>query len=687
MNRIIQLDYNPNLNRVAQYLLEKSPLSVQEKYKRQQRERGRVTIGYPQYHVNFAPVAFYQYIPYDQMMQEALGVAPLRVTNQEGVLIQRRNTLLMPIRMWVGQQELILTEEQYKAACLFLCGECWNMSLGGKAGTGKSVVLRYIISNLQNYYTNVDVAQYERNRYMFERERRTLNTRNNNQNVGNNRPSVVEDNTSSSSSTNNYTKRVEKLRKPEFFWKSRVAVTGSTGVAATNINGVTLHSLFSMSGQESNYRAVLRRFGRWGSFKRMTLESLEVLLIDEASMIPAEMFNILDIVSRTVRVWEDLPFGGLRLLLVEDFGQLGPIVSRNWQQRDEKVYVFESEAWANAIGDNTMMLSQSQRQLQGEAYFLDFLDKMRSGELTAQEKQDFLLKTLWKIPNKQKYLTNIKPKYLTNEMTVVQNSKVEVEEVNLLKVVSLGRQGNMYEAEDSGTWPEGKECPYPLKLPLEIGCKVMLRKNLAVTNHLVNGSIGYVTGFHEQDKYPLVYFPLPNAPLVDYPEPISGAENPYASIYAYSKFLQETFPNRIFHITPDLFVLDQENLNLAARLQLPMDLYYSSTVDKTQGQTLDSVLISPHNMKRAGQLYTAFSRVRRLQDVRVFSEEMAKFLNQVLERMPTQQQQSIEMILSYINPLRLRELSDKLLEVKIYKPAIEFEKNALQVSRVLIQRL
>ena len=276
-----------------------------------------------------------------------------------------------------------------------------------------------------------------------------------------------------------------------------VVVTAMSAVAAHHIDATTLHSglgigAFSIDQQlESLFPRTLfahafpdrpHNCQRW--------QNMRVLVIDEVSMLSAQLFTALELLGRVVNSTEDgispKPFGGIQLILCGDFFQLPPVVGSNHSLRKDKVWLFLAETWFKC-GIHVCNLQTVYRQR--DHAFVKALSEIRCGQLSPETTQ-MLRKCVQGLPCEKQRGT---------PMLYPLNKQVEAE--NTKRLARLDSQPFKYHRED---WhgrgnSESKRALQCLQkgcaetVTLKVGCKVMLLANM--TRELFNGSIGIVVGF------------------------------------------------------------------------------------------------------------------------------------------------------------------------------------------------
>lgn len=335
------------------------------------------------------------------------------------------------------------------------------------------------------------------------------------------------------------------------------AVTASTGIAATHINGQTIHS-WSGINIKSNITSRQIETILSNEYVYNRLMNTGVLIIDEVSMLDAQFIDDLDMLLRAARnVFEDKPFGGVQIVFVGDFFQLPPVV------RDRAMrFAFESKAWQKA-GLSICYLHEQHRQ--ADIAFLEILTAMRRGGVLASHKE--LLKERLHTKNDQ-----IQTRLFTHNSDVNIINDVELKKIDSpVKIFHMRETGIPYlvqKLKDS--------CLSPEILHLKVGALVMFTRNNFEEGY-VNGTLGVVKSF-DSLGWPTV-------------EARSGQK--FVAKYAEWSF-------------------DEHGTKKASISQLPLKLAWAITVHKSQGMSLDEARIDLSRCFEYGQGYVALSRVRSL---------------------------------------------------------------------------
>lgn len=338
------------------------------------------------------------------------------------------------------------------------------------------------------------------------------------------------------------------------------SVTAATGIAATHVSGMTLHSWSGIGISESLSRADVDRIATKEHIAKR-LQKAKVLIIEEISMLSAATFEMADAVCREVRR-VDAPFGGLTVVLVGDFFQLPP-VSRN---RDV-VFAYASPVWKE-LNPLTCYLTEQYRQ--DDSSFLDILSAIRSGEV-----EELHYEELMRRHSDASELPADAPKLFSHNADVDRINAAELEKISgAVKKFRMSEKGK-------DTLVEGlkRGCLSPEVLELKQGAAVMFTKN-SPQGKFVNGTLGVVTGF-DASGYPIVL----------------------------------TKDGRTVSTEPMEWQLEEQGKVKASISQLPLRLAYAMTVHKSQGMSMDAAIMDLSKAFEYGQGYVALSRVRRLSGV------------------------------------------------------------------------
>ncbi|MES2622876.1 MAG: PIF1 family DEAD/DEAH box helicase [Patescibacteria group bacterium] len=348
------------------------------------------------------------------------------------------------------------------------------------------------------------------------------------------------------------------------------SVTASTGIAATHIGGMTIHSWGGIGIKESLSVYDIEALHEKEYIVKRMLKA-KVLIIDEISMLSGNTFDMINAVCKSVRQVPDKPFGGLQVICVGDFFQLPPIIKKNTNSLElfeDNGFVFSSSAWRE-LKPLTCYLTEQHRQ--SDAEFMKALAQIRNN--TVDEETHSILRT-----------RVVREKTDLPDATKLYSHNSHVDTVNTREIGKLDGKIKIYEmttkGKDTMTATLIKSCLSPEKLELKIGAKVMFTKNNP-DKGFVNGTTGTIVEFH----FDMPRVKVANGMTIDV-EPM------------------------------DWSIMDQGRV-LASITQIPLRLAWAITIHKSQGMSLDAAIMDLSQVFEYGQGYVALSRVRTLQGLHV----------------------------------------------------------------------
>lgn len=353
------------------------------------------------------------------------------------------------------------------------------------------------------------------------------------------------------------------------------AITASTGIAATHINGMTLHS---WSGIGISRVLSEDELAILCSRKRLIsrLVKTNVLIIDEISMLDAKTFDLAEAVCRKIKN-SGLLWGGMQVIFVGDFLQLPPVSP---QGEEPRKFAYSSSMWQKV---NPVICYLSDQYRQDDPQFLSLLTLIRKGCVTEEVQKILSARKLNSLCNLPSYGTGGENKEISEDHTRLYSHNIDVDRVNNEKLARLPGKEKEFKMEWRGQDDLARQlkrgCLSPEMLRLKAGAKVMFTKN-NFSGGFVNGTTGKVEKFSE-DGLPLVR--LENGRLIE----VSSAE----------------------------WSIEDGGRTLARIFQIPLRLAWAITVHKSQGMTLDSAVIDLSEAFEYGQGYTALSRVRALENL------------------------------------------------------------------------
>ena len=381
------------------------------------------------------------------------------------------------------------------------------------------------------------------------------------------------------------------LNKLKEYFKKKLTITSTTGIAAVNVKGQTLHSWAGVGlCRNTVYNTVEKIKKRPTQYRQIM--NCKILAVDEISMLNIEAFEYINEVLREVRECND-PFGGIQVFFIGDFFQLPPVE----KEGEIRHYCFDSPVW-DKLGLKNVVLKKNYRQ--NEENFITALAHMRENCLEVEDIE--LLKTRC-VENEDADILHI---FSTNE---------EANKYNFAKFNMIDEPVKLFYAEDgvyrgSKLVTEGftesenyileifsKNCRAEKEIALKLGARVMLLVNMDFNKGLINGACGVIQGFN-QDTISIKF------------------DNGIVSNIPKHKF-EYYYNERI----------------VAERMQYPLKLAYGITIHKSQGMTLDRLVVDCARIFERGQSYVAMSRVKTLEGLYLKNFEPEKVLvdNRVAE--------------------------------------------------------
>lgn len=379
-------------------------------------------------------------------------------------------------------------------------------------------------------------------------------------------------------------------------------VVAPTGVAAINAGGVTIHSMFGLPltafaptndfvdlNVATNRRRLLDEHMKYRKDKLKVLQEMDMLIIDEVSMVRADILDAIDFVLRTVRRNQQ-PFGDVQVMLIGDMHQLPPVIKdEEWKILSKYYtgpYFFNSLVWQQ-IEAAEIELKKIYRQ--SDRNFLSLLNNIRHQQMDEYDYEKL----------KERYQPNFNPTEQGYILLATHNSKANsVNESELRKLI--GRTF-MFEAEVEGDFPESM---YPCDkiLQLKEGAQVMFIRNDAEEGKYYNGKLAVVKEISGDDI--IVTF---NDNGQDY------------------QLKRETWENINYTVEAGTEKINKDVNGTFS--QYPLRLAWAITIHKSQGLTFDNVIIDAGASFAAGQVYVALSRCRTLEGIVLHSMITPKSLH------------------------------------------------------------
>lgn len=379
------------------------------------------------------------------------------------------------------------------------------------------------------------------------------------------------------------------LRQLRQSTNKQIAIVAPTGVAAINAGGVTIHSFFQLpftpfvptAEGRQNLIGKMKMSGP----KRKVLQELELLVIDEISMVRADVMDEIDTVLRHYRFRHNEPFGGVQLICIGDLYQLAPVaMSEEWRVLSpyyKTPYFFDSlviQAYPLLCLEFDKIFRQKDKS------FIDLLNAIRDNKLTNSD-----LKLIEK-----RYCSDFnlskQPDYILLTTHNAKADRINAEEMDRLKTCE-----HSFTATIDGEFPE-KNFPNNPILILKVGAKVMFIANDSENpRRYYNGKIGTIAR-------------------------IDGEGNVYVHCSDDDediKVKKEIWTNIRYSVNPTTKQIEEEELG--SYTQLPLRLAWAITIHKSQGLTFDKVAIDIEDAFTSGQVYVALSRCRSLEGILLLS--------------------------------------------------------------------
>lgn len=364
-----------------------------------------------------------------------------------------------------------------------------------------------------------------------------------------------------------------------------IIVAAPTGVAAINAGGVTLHSLFQLPFHPflptKQGRDELLSKTRITKQRQQLLRKMELLVIDEVSMVRCDVMDAIDTLLKSVRRNYKLPFGGVQVLYIGDLYQLPPVAQQaEWSILSEYYttpFFFDSFV----IREQVPLLIELQKiYRQKENSFVDLLNNVRNNELSPE---DFELLH-------RRYIPGFFPPPDISYITLTSHNN-QADKINRNQLGLLPYQAYSYSAEIEGDFPENM---YPAEYELELkeGAQVMFIKNDSTDKKYFNGKIGKIK-LLEKDKI------------------IVESNNEEIEVW------KEAWDNTRYALNRADGKLQQETLGRFT--QYPLRLAWAITIHKSQGLTFNHVMIDAGAAFSSGQVYVALSRCTSLEGIVLLS--------------------------------------------------------------------
>ena len=394
----------------------------------------------------------------------------------------------------------------------------------------------------------------------------------------------------------------------------RMAVVAPTGVAALNAGGQTIHSFFQLPfgpqlpenalGKGYNAKSLAAQYQKLNKKKINLIRSLDLLIIDEISMVRADVLDAIDAVLRRLRRSQK-PFGGLQLLMIGDVHQLAPVAkTEEWEILSpyyDTPYFFGSQVLKKAP---YVCVELEHIYRQHDEDFITLLNKVRDNRMDAE-----CIRLL-----NSRFMPNFVPKDREGYITLTTHN-YQADQINESKLEAIKEKSLIFNAEVHGTFPENT---YPTKeeLELKVGAQVVFVKNDPNPEKAYyNGKIGMLVGYDEKEGTVTVESEGERITV-----PKVKWENMEYTINAENQ--------------------DIEEREIGSFTQIPLRLAWAVTIHKSQGLTFDKVIVDAGQAFAHGQVYVALSRCTSLEGLvlktRITSNALVNdySVNQFVETLP-----------------------------------------------------
>ena len=369
-------------------------------------------------------------------------------------------------------------------------------------------------------------------------------------------------------------------------------VVAPTGIAALNAGGVTIHSMFQLpfggfipdaifendfsNNLKFENKNTLRRHFRMSGVKKAVIQNMELLVIDEVSMLRPDVLDAMDFMMQSVRK-KKIPFGGVQVLFIGDLLQLPPVIKDDEWNVLRKYYAGKFFFHSQIVQQNPpLYLELSKIFRQNDDTFIDLLDSLRNNTISIQQRDEL---------NKYVQPNFDSKKHEGYIMLTTHNHKVDV--INKEALSELVGTEITLRADVVDDFPD-KIYPIEAELKLKKGAQVMFVKNdTSVDKHFFNGKMGTVKSVSK------------NEVLVEFPE-----EKKVIEVERFE------WKNIRYSVNETSKEIEEEILGTFT--QFPLKLAWAITVHKSQGLTFDKAAIDVSQVFMPGQAYVALSRLRSL---------------------------------------------------------------------------
>jgi uncharacterized protein YpbB len=375
-------------------------------------------------------------------------------------------------------------------------------------------------------------------------------------------------------------------------------VVAPTGIAALNAGGVTIHSMFQLpfggflpdnsapdfsENTKFETKTSLRRHFKMSGLKKSVIRNLELLIIDEVSMLRADLLDAIDFMMQTVRK-KNSPFGGVQVLFIGDLLQLPPVIRDDEWQTLKKYYKGKFFFHSQVVQQNPPLYIELDKIFrQSDDAFISVLNNLRNNQIS---KEDIATLNQYVQPN---FDLKTNKGFIT---LTTHNSKADTMNTDALE--SLEGKEWLYSPELTGDFPD-KIFPVEEVLKLKVGAQIMFVKNdLSFDKKYFNGKMGVIKSLSAKEI--LVFFPEENKTI------------------EVEKYEWQNIRYKVNATTKEI-----EDEVLGTFVHYPIKLAWAITVHKSQGLTFDKAALDVSQVFLPGQAYVALSRLRSLKGLVLLS--------------------------------------------------------------------
>lgn len=363
-------------------------------------------------------------------------------------------------------------------------------------------------------------------------------------------------------------------------YQKRCVVVAPTGVAAINAGGVTIHSMFTLP---IGVQIPNEKFAwKLQQAKSLILKNVDLLIIDEISMVRCDLLDAIDRRLRQVKRRKKIPFGGVQVIMFGDMMQLPPVVTNDEAEVLSEFYDDFYFFNANVFKETSFKLVElTEIFRQRDEAFINLLNEIRCGHLSDESKE--------KINN---MMNNKSLPESAIHLCAIRNV------ADTFNKNKLGPPTHIFNASLTGDFnPKNAICD--LELHLRVGARVMITKNDTETHMFYNGTLGTVENI---DDDVITVLTDDNHRVFITPELVEAFKYDVKVELNENTNLPET-------------VIDKTLIGTCT--QFPLTLAYAITIHKSQGLTFDYVVLHIREIFQSGQLYTAISRCRKMENVSI----------------------------------------------------------------------